>query len=294
MAARMFLSFLLIPLLISAASAGGAYPYGDETQVIGVTGHYKINGEETLHEVARRLELGYNAIVDANPGVDPWLPRTGTEVVIPSRWILPDGARQGIVINLAELRLYYYTEVQDRKFVKTYAVGIGQEGFNTPTGKYRIIGKQKDPPWIVPPSIRKERPEMPAVVGPGKDNPLGGYAMRLSDPVYLIHGTNEPFGVGRRVSHGCIRLYPEDIEELFSSVRVDTEVSILYQPIKVGTRGETVYIEVHKDHLGNIKDPMREAVSILIRRGLLGRIDTRLLWRAVKEQKGVPTVISGR
>lgn len=292
MAARIFLSILLIPLLAGAASAGGAYPYEDETQVIGVTGRYKINGEETLHEVARRFELGYNAIVDANPGVDPWLPGTGTEVVIPSRWILPDGERQGIVINLAELRLYYYTEVQNRKFVKTYAVGIGQEGFDTPTGKYRIIGKKKDPPWTVPSSIRKERPEMPAVVGPGKNNPLGGYAIRLSDPVYLIHGTNEPFGVGRRVSHGCIRLYPEDIEELFSSVRVDTGVSILYQPIKVGTRGGAIYIEVHEDHLGSVKDPMREAVSMLRKRGLLGRTDTKLLWRAVRQQRGVPTQIS--
>jgi L,D-transpeptidase ErfK/SrfK len=293
MAARIFLSILFVPLLMSAASAGGAYPYEDETQVIGVTGHYRINGEETLHEVARNFELGYNAMVDANPGVDPWLPRTGTKVVIPSKWILPDGQRQGIVINLAEMRLYYYMELDGRKFVKTYAVGIGQEGFNTPIGKYRIIGKQKDPPWTVPPSIRKERPEMPAVIGPGKDNPLGGYAMRLSDPTYLIHGTNEPFGVGRRVSHGCIRLYPEDIEELFASVRPDTEVSILYQPIKVGTKGDAVYIEVHKDHLGSIKDAMREAVSILGKRGLLGRIDTERLWRALREQRGIPTVISG-
>jgi L,D-transpeptidase ErfK/SrfK len=292
MAQRILLALFIIPFLMGSASAGGAYPYEGEEQVIGALGRYRINGEETLHEVARHFALGYNEIVDANPGVDPWLPGKGTEVLLPSRWILPEGAGGGIVINLAEMRLYYYMKIRDKMFVRTYAVGIGREGFDTPVGKYRIIGKKKDPSWTVPPSIREEDPDLPAVIGPGKDNPLGSYAMRLSDPVYLIHGTNEPFGVGRKVSHGCIRLYPEDIEELYASVKRKTEVSILYQPIKIGRKGETVYIEVHRDFRGSIKDLLKEAVSMLMKRGLIEKIDTRLLWKAVREQKGVPTVIS--
>lgn len=285
----------ILAFLLSATSvfgAGGAYSYDNKNTVIGIKQLYKIKKDESLLEVARNFGLGYNEIVNANPDIDPWVPETGRVVVLPTIWILPDAKDEGIVINLAEMRLYYYLNVRGNKLVRTFPIGIGSEGFDTPTGIYRIIEKIENPEWHVPESIRKEKPQLPLVVKPGPKNPLGSHAIRLSAPNYLIHGTNKPWGVGRRVSHGCIRLYPEDIPKLYALVKLRSKVNIVYQPIKIGVKDETVYIEVHEDYMRRIKNPYAEAISLLKQHGLPGGIQRELLKKALKEKRGIPTPLS--
>ncbi len=189
---------------------------GDD--LVGQTFKFHTRYEDTFSDIARFYDIGYRELRDANPEVDPWLPGEGTEITIPQQYILPSGPRNGIIINLAELRLYYFPP--GRKEIVTYPLGIGREGWSTPVGTTKIIGKKKDPTWTVPDSILKEHAQdgrpLPPVVPPGPDNPLGGYALYLGIKGYLMHGTNKPYGVGMRVSHGCIRLYPENIEQLFN------------------------------------------------------------------------------
>jgi L,D-transpeptidase ErfK/SrfK len=204
--------------------------------------------EDTLSDIARNNDLGYTEMTEANPKVDAWLPGEGTEVIVPSRFILPPGPREGLVINLAELRLYYYPKGENR--VITHPLGIGREGWSTPTGNGVITHKKELPTWRPPESIRKEHAEMgdplPTVVPPGPDNPLGKHALYLSLTGYLIHGTNKPYGVGMRVSHGCIRLYPEDIASLFGQVPPGTKVHIINQPYKAGWHDGQLYVEAHQ------------------------------------------------
>ncbi len=178
----------------------------------------------------------------ANPGVDPWSP-AGRRLTIPSLYILPDAPRVGVVLNLAERRLYYFPP--GGKSVQTYPIGIGAIGFTTPLSTTRVVRKEPNPTWVPPPSIRAEEPDLPAVVGPGPENPLGDYALRLGWNNYLIHGTNKPDGVGRNVSHGCIHLYPEDIERLFNAVAVGTPVRAIEQPAAAAWIGIGLYVEAH-------------------------------------------------
>lgn len=206
--------------------------------------------EDTLTDIARRHQLGYEEIVRANPGVDVWLPGEGTEVRLPKQYVLPPSAREGIVVNLAEFRLYHFTREGDRSTVSTFPISIGRMDWGTPIGRWNVTAKQTDPSWYPPESIRREHLEdgrgpLPPVVPPGPDNPLGRHAIRLSLPSYLIHGTNRPVGVGMRVTHGCIRMYPEDIEWLFGRVAVNTPVTIINQPNKFGWVGDELYLEVH-------------------------------------------------
>lgn len=209
--------------------------------------------EDTLLDIGRAYSVGYEEIVAANPGVDPWLPGADREIVIPSRYILPDAPREGIIVSLAEHRLYYFPPVRgsDPPTVVTYPISVGKMDWKTPLGLTRIVNKRTRPTWYPPESVRKEheadgRP-LPAAVPPGPDNPLGEYAMRLGIPggAYLIHGTNRPAGVGMQVTHGCIRMYPEDIEQFFKIVPVNTPVRIVHQPYKMGWQGDQLYIEVH-------------------------------------------------
>lgn len=208
------------------------------------------NGD-TLPEIARRYGLGYEEIIAANPSVNPWQPGEGTPVVLPTAFILPGGVREGLVLNLASMRLFYYPKGEAGRpaEVITHPVGIGREGWHTPKGTTRIIQKTENPTWTVPTSVRREHAAkgdpLPAVVPPGPDNPLGEYAMRLSMPSYLIHGTNKPWGVGMRVSHGCIRMYPEDIARLFPEVPVGTPLRIINEPYLTGWREGQFYLEAH-------------------------------------------------
>lgn len=270
-----------------------AYSYNGTSDVVGLSRFYRVRGGESLIEIARKFDLGYNEIADANPGVDPFVPGNGTRIILPESWILPDTqTHKGIVINLAELRLYYYFTVNGRRYVRTFPVGIGREGDLTPTGRFSVVQKIVRPAWYVPESIREENPRLPKVVPAGPDNPLGTRAMRLSLPTILIHGTNKPWGVGRRVSHGCIRLYPKDIPRLFALVPVGTEVEIVRQPVKVGTRGHGVYVEVHKSDVEGHEDYFQTAVHLLQKKGLLTRVNIKKLYRAIEMQRGMPVDIA--
>ncbi len=218
--------------------------------LIGDTVIVTARAEDTLLDIAREHDLGQDEILHANPKVDRWLPGEGTEVVIPGQFILPRAERKGVVLNLPEMRLYYYRNGQENEAtVATYPVSVGRMDWNTPLGTARIERKDRDPSWYPPESIKLEAiakgEPLPDVVPAGPDNPLGRYALRLSIPGYLIHSTNKPFGVGMRVTHGCVRMYPEDIEEFFTIVPVHTRVEIVNQPIKLGWQSKTLFLEVN-------------------------------------------------
>lgn len=250
---------------------------------------YRVKKGESLIEIARIFDLGWNAISDANPGADPFLPPPGTTVLVPTMWILPDVPRgRGVVINISEMRLYFFLG-KGTNLMTTFPIGVGDEGKETPVGEFRIIQKIVDPPWNVPESIREERPELPHVVPPGPDNPLGTHALRLSLPSVLIHGTNKPWAVGRRATHGCLRLYPEDIPRLFLLVGKHEKVTIVRQPVKAGIKSNRVFIEVHNDAGVNY---LREALKALGGKGLLGRIDQRKLMQALDNKSGIPVDIT--
>jgi L,D-transpeptidase ErfK/SrfK len=224
----------------------------DGTDVVGAVTIAIARNEDTLLDIARRHGLGYEDIVRANPDVDTWLPGEGTEVVLPTRYVLPPGPRRGVVLNLAEYRLYYYPEPKpgEPAVVMTYPISIGRMDWETPLGRTSIISKVRNPSWYPPDSIRDEHAAagdpLPRIVPPGPNNPLGEYAMRLGLPGYLIHGTNRPAGVGMRVTHGCIRMFPEDIDYLFGRVDVKTPVRIINEPVKVGWNGNELMVEVHR------------------------------------------------
>lgn len=225
-------------------------PEGDN--IVGGLAMVTARQEETLLDIGRRHDLGYEQISTANPGVDPWLPKGGTRILLPTEYVLPDAPRQGIVINVAAMRLFYYPPARPGvpQEVVTYPIGIGREGWRTPVGQASVTGKIKDPSWTPPASIREEHASngdpLPAVVPAGPDNPLGQYALRLTLPGYLIHGSNKPWGVGMRVSHGCVRLYPEDISRLFADIPVGTSVRIVNQPWLLGRRQGVYYLQAFR------------------------------------------------
>ncbi|RKZ88804.1 MAG: peptigoglycan-binding protein LysM [Gammaproteobacteria bacterium] len=263
----------IISGLLFTSSYATTFDLVDEnTRVVGHNLVVYSHEEDTLLDIARQFDLGYSEIVNANPDLDPWLPGGNQRVLVPNRFILPDAPKKGIVINLAEMRLYYYPKPHKgkRQQVITHPIGVGREGWTTPLGKTQITQKKKDPTWTPPASILAEHLEkgdpLPKVVPAGPDNPLGAYAMRLAMPGYLLHGTNRPYGVGLRVSHGCIRLFPEDIEHLFGIVPVNTPVEILYQPYKAAFQDGQLYLEAHKtqddvgERKGNNMTPMVSAI----------------------------------
>lgn len=211
--------------------------------MLGAVRSYTTTYDDTLLDLARDNGLGYVEIVAANQGVDPWVPGAGTVIALPTGHLLPDAPRSGIVINLGEHRLYYYSP----NGIKTHAIGVGREGWETPLGSTSIVRKMKNPIWFPPDSIRQEHPELPKAVRAGPANPLGRHALYFGWPSYLVHGTNMPWGVGRRVSHGCIRLYPEGIERLFNEVAVGTPVQVIDQPIKIGWFAGELYLEVYPE-----------------------------------------------
>ncbi len=273
LALSLLTTFLLAAALpVAHAGAGGAsrgktkkilfFIFSPQNTLIGAMRTHVVKGDESLVELAPVYDVGYNEITGANPGVDPWVPDKGAVLNIPGLKVLPDAPYRGIVVNTAEMRLYYYFKDKDSKNPKnknlsvvTFPVGIGMKGFGTPPGSYRIIQKIKNPAWYVPASIKEENPGLPASVPPGPGNPMGRFALRLSSPTYLIHGTNRPFCVGLRASHGCIRLYAPDIRRLFKMVPDGTPVTIIYQPVKVGVRNGDIWVEAHKDYLERGEDP---------------------------------------
>ena len=288
-----FLAVSLIFVLTPPLAAAVSYSYGKGNMVIGDVQTYEVEGDESLIEIARDFDLGYNQIEAANPTLDAFVPGEEALVTVPTSWILPEvSSYDGIVINISEMRLYYFYKKDRSPVVTTFPIGIGSEGNDTPVGVFKIIQKVVNPSWYPPLSIRKERPELPNVIPPGPDNPLGSHALRLSLGTVLIHGTNRPFAVGRKVTHGCIRLYPEDIPQLFSMIPNGMKVTIVRQPVKVGARDKKVYIEVHRDDYRQKVDYFNEAVKLLTKKGLLKDVSTEKIYQAVEEKQGFPVEIN--
>lgn len=262
---------------------------------------HRVTGHETLMDIARQYDLGFVELRAANPGVDPWQPGEGREIVIPTMHLAPQAQHRGIVVNLAEMRLYVYQG--DGAPVVSFPIGIGREGWETPTGITHIVRKRRNPTWVVPASIRAGNPRLPAEVPPGPNNPLGDYALSLAWPGYVIHGTNKPDGIGRHVSHGCMRLYPEDIAKLFGMVSVGTQVNVVDQPVKLAELGGRLYLQV---------DPSKDQAIEIERTGSFSPeplpdlkrtieafpgsaafdIDWPLVWQAARERRGIAVPIS--
>ncbi len=261
--------------------------------------------EDTLLDVARDYDIGQNEIILANPTVDRWLPGAGTKVRIPTSRLLPNTPHEGLVLNLPEYRLYYFRKATKNQpaTVTTHPISIGRVDWNTPLGKTYISAKTERPVWIPPQSIKEEHAAegdiLPDVYPAGPDNPLGLFAMRLGIPGYLIHSTNKPYGVGMRVSHGCIRMYPEDIEKLYPEIKVGIAVYIVNQPIKVGWSGDTLYIEVHPDLEESpeaYESRLDTALNLIeqANNGKIPVINGAKLKHALEQSDGIPVAIFER
>ncbi len=253
--------------------------------------------EDTFAMLARVYGLGFLEMLIANPDINPWVPGEGTEVTLPLAFVLPPAPREGVVLNLAEMRLYYYSAPDT---VLSYPVGIGRQGWATPVTTTRVTGKVANPSWTPPDSVRKEHAQrgdiLPPIVPPGPDNPLGAYAIQLAEPGYFLHGTNDPMGVGMRVSHGCVRLYDGDIEQLVRRLPKGTQVRIIDEPVKAGWHRGELYLEVHEplaekadtvpDYRAAIENALKE------RPGRNTDIDWNKVQEAVRESRGYPVVIT--
>lgn len=297
-------SFLLLAVsLLPVSSHAKQYVVNDlGDTVIGEVSQTHADLKDTLLDVGRRHGFGYFDMKLVNPEVDTWLPGAGREIVLPSQFVLPHAPREGIVMNVPEMRLYYFPPRKkgEPQYVLTYPLGVGREGWNTPYMATRVIEKKKNPNWYPPESIREEHAQagdpLPRIVKAGPDNPLGDYAMRLGRPEYLIHGTNKPYGVGMRVSHGCIRLYPEDIESLFQQVSLNTPVNIINQPYKVGVKNDVIYLEAHPfldEDATLFENNLTSVVSMLVK--ISDERDYEIDWAAaydaINNPTGIPRVI---
>lgn len=258
------------------------YSYPDRT-VIGSIQYHVVRKKETLLDIARRYGLGINEVQLLYASMDPWVPPEGLKIMIPSMWVLPPMRYGGIVLNIPEFRLYFFRPSEGT--VQTYPVGIGDEGWETPTGIYRIESKRENPTWYIPPSLQEKYGA--TTMPPGPDNPLGKYMMKFA-PMYGIHGTHMPWGVGRLVSHGCIRTYPEHIAVLYPQVSIGTPVEIIYEPIKLGMLDGRIYAEVHPDIYKKIKDFMDYGLRKLDASPLRDRIDRSRYITALTLQNGMP------
>ena len=262
--------------------------------------------EDTFADIARRFNVGYTELVRANPGVDPWLPGEGTRIVLPTEFILPDAPREGLVLNLAQMRLYYYPEPKEEGPVEviTHPIGIGKVGWATPEGATKVTSHVKDPTWTPPVSVRKEHAKegdiLPPTVPPGPDNPLGRHMMRLGWPSYLIHGTNKPPAVGMRASAGCVRLYPEDIALLYEAVPDGTKVTVVNQPVLLGWHGDRLLVQAYQpleddkrdwsDVTRALRQKMKKPKSPLWKKVALH--DEAIDWEAVRAAAAEPRGIA--
>lgn len=275
--------------------AQGFYLSG-ENSVVGKLAKIKVREGDTLADLARHYDVGYQHISDANPDIDMWIPRDGDAVLLPLSFILPDAPRKGVVINLAAMRLFYFQE--GKKPVLTWPIGIGREGKSTPVGAMSIVKKTKNPAWYPTGNIRKAHAKdgdpLPAMVPAGPNNPLGQYALYLSKPAYLIHGTDKPFSIGIRASNGCIRLYPEDIERAFKYIPTETSVLVVNQPYLLGWQDNILYLEAHKPFEEIDTKQARDNLSAklrLIEKKHPKKLDWKKVEVVLKEAKGIPIPI---
>ena len=313
---------LTIPALLSTLLWAGTPAPGQaqtfvrppaDVDVVGRVEYTVAGRADTLLDIARRYDIGQNEILLANPTVDRWMPADESRVLLPNRYIIPASERTGVILNLPEMRLYYFPKTKKGEAPKmiTHPISVGRMDWNTPLGNTRIVSKQRDPTWTPPASIKEEAladgKVLPDVIPAGPDNPLGRYAMRLGIPGYLIHSTNRPYGVGMRVTHGCIRMYPEDIEGLFADIPVGTPVHIVNQPIKLGWMAGGLFVELHPPleedaaKYENYQQRVLDAVADMMathpawsdmnneqRLSLNGAA----LRKAVEEQSGIPVLIT--
>ncbi|HCU90000.1 MAG TPA: peptigoglycan-binding protein LysM [Gammaproteobacteria bacterium] len=259
---------------------------------------------DTLSDIARTYDQGYFEMRWANPTIDPWLPGEDTEIIVPSLYVLPEAPRRGIVVNVPEMRLYFFSESgnQKKRKVTTHPISIGRQSWSTPHGATKVVAKIKNPNWYPPESIRAEHAAagdpLPRIVPAGPENPLGAFAILLGLPGYLIHGTNRPYGIGMRVTHGCLRMYPKDVKNIFDLVTIGAPVYIVNQPYKVGIARNKVYLEVHPylaEDKNAFRDQFSQVVALIVTKAL-GR-GVQLNWRTMRQaflkKSGIPIVIGG-
>ncbi|KQN53563.1 MULTISPECIES: L,D-transpeptidase family protein [unclassified Erwinia] len=297
--------FAFIASLLAGAQAASAteYPLPPEnSRLIGENSTYLVpNDGQPLEAVAKKYQIGLLGMLEANPGTDPWLPKAGSELTIPTQMLLPDTKREGIVVNVAELRLYYYPKGEDKVIV--YPIGIGQQGANTPAMVTAISQKIPNPTWTPTPNIRKRYAAkgeiLPVTVPAGPENPMGLFALRLAygKGHYLIHGTNADFGIGMRVSSGCIRLRPDDIEALFNSVPAGTRVQVINQPVKYAVEPDGKrWLEVHQPLSHSEKDDpqtMPIALSPAAKKFVNNEAsDGAMIEAAMTRRSGMPVLVS--
>jgi len=290
-----------------------AYPLpSGRDDIIGTLTTYKIQQGDTLLDVGRWFGLSAKEISDANGHMDWWVPPVGRVIILPTEHILPASPRSGIILNVPEMRLYYYfpspaytrhrkgkltaATFNGARVIYTFPVGLGRFDWKTPLGAWRVTEKVKDPTWVLPEDIYQEHLERDGeadrvVPGGIPENPLGHYKLDLSIPEYGLHGTNVPWGIGMTVSHGCVRLYPEDIERLYSKTPVGTPGEFVYQPVKFGWRGDSLYVEVHDDLYGKYPGLWRLATQEVQHENLAGKVDLTKLEKAVELKAGIPTYV---
>jgi L,D-transpeptidase ErfK/SrfK len=269
--------------------------------LVGEAETYRTVYDDSLLDLARKYDVGYVAMIAANPVLDPWVPGAGKTILLPTAHLLPQAPHEGIVINIAEMRLYYFPQADG--VPETYPLGLGEEGSETPSGTTRVVRKEANPTWRRTKTEIAAKPWAPKTVPPGPTNPLGAYALYLGWPAYLIHGTDDWRGVGRRDSRGCIRMYPEDIERLFREVKVGTRVTVVNQPVKLAWVDDRLYIEVHPsprqadqlemDNTDSFEDPAGITKTILAAaKDATDRLDWQAIRKAAKDRNGIPVPIT--
>jgi len=286
---RLHVAMLTLTLLAVAGAAAGAAKRSSQgprlQPLMGAPRSVLVESEDTLLDVAFRERLGFESVVRMNPGVDEWIPDPGTIVRLPTRFVLPDVTHEGLVLNVPEMRLY---DFRSAPLPDVYAVAVGDAADPTPVGEYRVGNKRTDPVWTVPASIRAEKPELPARVPPGPDNPLGKYWMTIGATSDGLHGTNVRWSIGRMATHGCVRFYEDDIHRLYERTPPGTRLRILYQPFKWGQDGDAILLEAHPDLYGQLPDPLASALAVPSALGLLSAVDFDRVAEAVAAARGEP------
>jgi L,D-transpeptidase ErfK/SrfK len=283
-------------LFAGAAAPGLTAALREPQPVIGEPQVVTVQLGQTLLDIAFDHRLGFDQVVRLNPGVDVWVPEPGTEVELPTQWILPEVPREGLVINIPEMRAFDFTIGDDPE---VFAIAIGDGADPTPVGRFRVGAKRRDPVWRVPLSIRAERPGLPPEVPPGEENPLGQFWMTLGQTSYGVHGTNIRWSIGRMATHGCIRLYNDQMEILYERIPPGTPVRIVYEPVKLGLLGDEIFVEAHPDIYERSPDPVDDALFRLFVFAQFGNVDSEsidrdLLRRAISEARGIPVRIGSR
>lgn len=298
----MLLSAACGVLLPAAFAFPATYGFDSNHTLIGALQKVVIQPQDTILSIAEEFSLGIEEILEANPGIDPWVPGEGNSVVLPSQFILPHPSFRGIVVNLAEMRIYYYDPkpaAGEGKQVRTYPISIGRGDWQTPVSRAKVIDKIVNPTWYPPASVRREHELMddplPLSVPPGEDNPLGKYALQLNLPGYFIHGTNRPYAIGLKATHGCIRMRPVDIRDFFGLIERGTQVTIQFQPFKSALVDGVVYLEAHGGGEAGVMDrylgqAIREISRLTEKQAI--PVDWELLVSTAKQGAGIPVPLN--